>query len=63
MKKTFDKKSIILIIILVISIFVFLSLSYILYSYFSNKLSFEDFALDIYDKNNKQIFTIDKIER
>lgn len=61
MKKTFDKKSIILIIILVISIFVFLSLSYILYSYFSNKLSFEDFALDIYDKNNKQIFTIDKI--
>ena len=61
MKKTFDKKSIILIVILVISIFVFLSLSYILYSYFSNKFSFEDFALDIYDKNNKQIFTIDKI--
>ena len=61
MKKTFDKKSIILIVILVISIFVFLILSYILYSYFSNKFSFEDFALDIYDKNNKQIFTIDKI--
>lgn len=60
-KKRLDNKSLILLIALIISIIFFVILFYLLCISFINKLSFEKFALDIYDKNNRQIFTIDKI--
>ena len=60
-KKNFNTKSLILIISLIISIICFIILSYFVFTSFINKLSFEKFTLDIYNKNSKSIFSIDKI--
>lgn len=60
-KDKLNNKFIILLTALTISIIIFLILFYIVSISFIKKYSFENFALDISDKNNKKIFTIDKI--
>ena len=59
MKFKFNKKKVIFIISFVILIFILISLSYIVYSSFLNKLLFENYLADVYD--NKKIFKIDKV--
>lgn len=60
-KNNLNNKFLILLVSLTVLVIIFLVLLYIILISFLQKISFNDFALDILDKNNKQIFTIDKI--
>ena len=60
-KKNLNNKILILLIAIIISTIFFIVLFYLVYTSFINKIYLEKFALDIYDKNHKSIFTIDKI--
>lgn len=61
MKIKFNFKLILLMFILIILTFLLILLSLNIFSYFTNKLSLENYALTIYNSNKENNFVVDKI--